>query len=559
MIVTIPLPKKKVYLKSMLLPKSKTNIFYLCLLVISLRLVGCAPFEDNIKTSKLDDQPAAEKAPIIDLNATQTLPKSAAELEDQKLEDSKQLSEQILTTESEEQANIEQQEPEAPVDLWQRLRDGFEITPEKLPYTANKQLNRYLKNPHNLNILFKRSTPYLFHVTEQLENANLPLELALLPIVESNYDPLAYSPSHAVGLWQFIPSTATSLGLERSRWYEGRRDVVQSTAAAATYLAYLNKQFSGNWMHALAAYNSGEGAVRKAIRKNRRLGKTTDFWSLRLPRETKNYVPQLMALASIVKDAEKHQIKLPEIENSSFFDIVELPGQIELAKIIEVTGVDEVIFTKLNSAYRRSVTPPKTGYSVLLPVDKSGVLSDFLATTDPSTWAQYREYIVQSGDTLSHIAKRYQQTTTQIKSTNRLRNDFLRVGQILRIPPNGEIAVLTEYKTLQTQTYTVVAGDTLSEIAEKHKVSVRNLKRSNNLTNNLINVGQVLLIKAPSNPKATPIRKLNYQVRSGDSLYLIAKKFNLKISDITSWNKLDKNKYLQPGQRLTLYINPLRI
>ena len=543
----------------MLLSKSKTNIFYLCLLVISLRLVGCAPFEDNIKTSKLDGQPAAEKAPIIDLNATQTLPKSAAELEEQKIEDSKQLSEQILTTESEEQAKIEQQESEAPVDIWQRLRDGFEITPEKLPYTANKQLNRYLKNPHNLNILFKRSTPYLFHVTEQLENANLPLELALLPIVESNYDPLAYSPSHAVGLWQFIPSTATSLGLERSRWYEGRRDVVQSTAAAATYLAYLNKQFSGNWMHALAAYNSGEGAVRKAIRKNRRLGKTTDFWSLRLPRETKNYVPQLMALASIVKDAEKHQIKLPEIANSSFFDIVELPDQIELAKIIEVTAVDEVIFTQLNSAYRRSVTPPKTGYSVLLPVDKSSVLSDFLATNDPSTWAQYREYIVQSGDTLSHIAKRYQQTTTQIKSTNRLRNDFLRVGQILRIPPNGEVAVLTENKTLQTQTYTVVAGDTLSEISEKHKVSVRNLKRSNNLTNNLINVGQVLLIKAPSNPKATPIRKLNYQVRSGDSLYLIAKKFNLKISDITSWNKLDKNKYLQPGQRLTLYINPLRI
>ena len=558
MIVTIPLPEKKVYIKFMLLSKSKTKLFYLCLLVISLRLVGCAPFEDNIKTSELDDQAAAEKAPIIDLNATQPLAKSAAELEKQQL-DSEQLSEQVTTTESEQQANIEQQEPEAPVDLWQRLRDGFEITPEKLPYTANKQLNRYLKNPHNLNILFKRSTPYLFHVTEQLENANLPLELALLPIVESNYDPLAYSPSHAVGLWQFIASTATSLGLERSRWYEGRRDVVQSTAAAATYLTYLNKQFSGNWMHALAAYNSGEGAVRKAIRKNRRLGKTTDFWSLRLPRETKNYVPQLMALASIVKDAEKHQIKLPEIDNSRFFDIVELPGQIELAKIIEVTDVDEVIFTQLNSAYRRSVTPPKTGYSVLLPVDKSGVLSEFLATTDPSTWAQYREYIVQSGDTLSHIAKRYQQTTTQIKSTNRLRNDFLRVGQILRIPPNGEVAVLTEYKTLQTQTYTVVAGDTLSEIAEKHKVSIRNLKRSNNLSSNLINVGQVLIIKAPSNPKATPIRKLNYQVRSGDSLYLIAKKFNLKISDITSWNKLDKNKYLQPGQRLTLYINPLRI
>jgi membrane-bound lytic murein transglycosylase D len=538
----------------MMIPKSKTNLLYLCLLIISLRLGGCAPLEDNIKTPEITGQPLAEKAPIIDLNAPQAIPKSAAKLEVQ--------TEDVEATTSElevGQTIVQEEEPAPLLDIWQRLRDGFEITPEKLPYTANKQLNHYLKNPRNLNILFKRSTPYLFHVTEQLENANLPLELALLPIVESNYDPLAYSPSHAVGLWQFIPSTATSLGLERSRWYEGRRDVVQSTAAAATYLAYLNKQFSGNWMHALAAYNSGEGAVRKAIRKNRRLGRSTDFWSLRLPQETKNYVPQLMALASIVKDAEKHQIKLPEIANSSFFDIVELPGQIELAKIITITGVDEVIFTQLNSAYRRSVTPPKTGYSVLLPVDKSGILIEFLATSDPATWAQYREYIVQSGDTLSHIAKRYQQTTTQIKSTNRLRNDFLRVGQILRIPPNGEVAVLTEYKTLQTQTYTVVAGDSLSEIAEKHKVSIRNLKLSNNLTNNLIRVGQVLIIKAPSNPKATPIRKLNYQVRSGDSLYLIAKKFNLKISDITSWNKLDKNKYLQPGQRLTLYINPLRI
>jgi membrane-bound lytic murein transglycosylase D len=540
----------------MVIPKSKTNLLYLCLLVISLKLGGCVPLDDNIKTPETSGQPVAEKAPIVDLNAPQALPKSAGKLE-KKTEDK-----DTTTSEIElvlEQAIVQQEGPKPILDIWQRLRDGFEITPEKLPYTANKQLNRYLKNPYNLNILFKRSTPYLFHVTEQLENANLPLELALLPIVESNYDPLAYSPSHAVGLWQFIPSTATSLGLERSRWYEGRRDVVQSTAAAATYLAYLNKQFSGNWMHALAAYNSGEGAVRKAIRKNRRLGRSTDFWSLRLPQETKNYVPQLMALASIVKDAEKYQIKLPEIANSSFFDIVELPKQIELAKIIEVTGVDEAIFTQLNSAYRRSVTPPKTGYSVLLPVDKSSLLSEFLVTTDPSTWAQYREYIVQSGDTLSHIAKRYQQTTTQIKSTNRLRNDFLRVGQILRIPPTGEVAVLTEYKTLQTQTYTVVAGDTLSEIAEKHKISVRNLKRSNNLTNNLIRVGQVLIIKAPSNPKATPIRKLNYQVRSGDSLYLIAKKFNLKIADITSWNKLDKNKYLQPGQRLTLYINPLQI
>ena len=267
-----------------------------------------------------------------------------------------------------------------------------------------------------------------------------------------------------------------------------------------------------------------------------------------------------MALASIVKDAEKLKVNLPEISNSAYFAVVDLPAQIELDKVIEVTGVDDAVFTQLNSAFKRSVTPPEVGYHILLPIDKSRILGNFLATSEPSTWAEYQEYIVKSGDTLSHIAKRYNQTTQQIKITNRLRNDFLRIGQVLRIPPTGEVAVLTEYKTPPIRTYIVAAGDTLSEIAAKHKVSISSLKRANHLTSNLIKVNQELIIKAPkSGPKSTPVRKLNYQVRSGDSLYLIAKRFDLKIADITSWNKLDKNKYLQPGQRLTLYINPLRI
>ena len=547
-----------------MLSKPINKIIYLCLLLLSLRLVGCASVTENLQEQVEEPK---KLAPIVDLNEQKTISNAEPQIDSKTSLESPelpnkanpQIAEQLQETTEEVAQSVEPQ-PAPPIDTWQRLRQGFEITPNKLPYSANKQLQRYLKNPHNLNLLFEDSAPFLFHVTEQLENANLPLELALLPIVESNYDPLAYSPSHAVGLWQFIASTATSLGLERSRWYEGRRDVVHSTAAAATYLAYLNKQFNGNWLHALAAYNSGEGVVRKAIRKNRRLGKSTDFWSLRLPRETKNYVPQLMALAYIVKDAETLKVKLPDIANTAYFSVVELPAQIELDKIIEVTGVDDAIFTKLNSAYRRSVTPPEPGYHILLPVEKSQLLSDFLNTSDPVTWAEYREYIVKSGDTLSHIAKRYEQTTAQIKITNRLRNDFLRVGQVLRIPPIGEVAVLTEYKTPPTRTYIVSAGDTLSEIAAKHRVSISSLKRANNLTSNLIKVGQELVIKAPaSGPKTTPVRKLNYQVRSGDSLYLIAKRFDLKINDITSWNKLDKNKYLQPGQRLTLYINPLRI
>jgi len=517
------------------LVKPKNILFCLCLLLISLQLVGCSQISDAAKTEN-----SSQPAPVFDLN------KPPAEV--------------ASTKEVEIPPEPPVAEPKQPVDMWQRLRQGFQIAPEALPIAVIKQQNRYLKNPRNLNKLFERATPYIFHVTQQLDNAELPLELALLPIVESNYDPLAYSRSHAVGLWQFIPSTAKSLGLQRNRWYEGRRDVVESTAAAATYLSYLNKRFNGDWLLALAAYNSGEGAVKKAIRKNRRHGKATDFWSLKLPRETRNYVPQLLALANLVKDPQAHKLQLPAIPNTAFFDIVQLKSQIELSKVIQVTGVTDSMFIKLNPAFRRSVTPPEGTYHILLPVAESPALNEFLANNNPSTWATYREYVVKSGDTLSHIAQRHQLSTALIKNTNGLRSDFLRVGQVLRIPPSGELALSTEYKAVQTLKYTVVAGDTLSEIAEKHKISTRSLRRSNNLSGNIIKVGQILVIKAPSTT-APPekLRKLSYQVRRGDSLYLIAKRFDLRVADITHWNKINRKEFLRPGQRLTLYINPLRI
>ena len=458
------------------------------------------------------------------------------------------------------EAAVQAIEETKPQDLWSRLRNGFKLVPQELPNAVIDQQARYLKNPHYLNTLFNRAKPYIFFVTEQLENADLPLELALLPIVESSYDPLAYSPSHAVGLWQFMQSTGTSYGLHRDRWYDGRRDVIKSTEAAVKYLSHLYKRFDGDWLLALAAYNSGQGAVRKAIKNNHQRGKPSDFWSLKLPRETKNYVPRLLALADLVNDPQAHQFELPTIPNEAFFDRVELTSQIELSKVVEVTGVTESLFIKLNPAFRRSVTPPEGTYHILLPIEASQRLKTFLSNNQPSTWIPYREYQVKSGDTLSHIAQRHQLSSTLIKKTNGLNSDFLRIGQILHIPSSGEIAIATEFKTMQTLNYKVVAGDTLSEIAEKFKTSTRTIKRSNNLSNNTIKVGQILLIKAPNTlAKPKKLRKLSYRVRRGDSLYLIAEKFDLSIFDITQWNNLQREKYLQPGQRLTLYIDPLRI
>ena len=205
--------------------------------------------------------------------------------------------------------------PELTVDLWQRMRIGFELNITDLPSIVDDQREWYLNNPSYLTTVFNRSRPFLYHVVEELELANLPLELALLPVVESTYDPLAYSSSHAAGLWQFIPSTGRQYGLTRNRWYEGRRDVVKSTSAAIAYLSYLNQRFDGDWLLALAAYNAGEGSVSKAIQKNKKLGLPADFWHLKLPKETRNYVPQLLALSALVKSSEQFAIKLPNIPN----------------------------------------------------------------------------------------------------------------------------------------------------------------------------------------------------------------------------------------------------
>ena len=191
-----------------------------------------------------------------------------------------------------------------PDDLWQHIRSGYNLSPAQMHETVAKQISWYQRNPNYLKTVFGRAEPFIFYVTDELDKAGLPLELALLPIVESTYDPLAYSHSHAVGLWQFIPSTARSLGLHRDRWYDGRRDVVLSTQAAIKYLKYLHRRFDNDWLLALAAYNSGEGNVRKSMARNRKLGKPVDFWSIKLPRETRNYVPQLLALAALIEAAQ---------------------------------------------------------------------------------------------------------------------------------------------------------------------------------------------------------------------------------------------------------------
>ena len=511
-------------------------------LISSCSLLPKIPSVNGIEESAplLDATPAS----LIDVLSEEHLPPT-----------DHQVTEELLSTPEEPVAASE------PEDLWKRIRSGYQLDLNNLPDAVTKQRQWYINNPSYLKAVFSRAEPFIYYITDQLEQAGLPLELALLPIVESTYDPLAYSPSHAAGLWQFIPSTAKQFGLERNRWYDGRRDVVSSTKAAIKYLSYLNNRFDNDWLLALAAYNSGEGYVSKSMRKNRKAGKPEDFWSIRLPKETRNYVPQLLALASLIEKPSAHQIELPFIANSPYFEIIEIEHQVELQKVMEVSGVNKTLFHRLNSGFRRSTTPPTGQHTLLFPLENANSFRVSLQTTSQKDWIPHTEYEVIAGDTLSQIAEQFDTPLSWIKARNHLNSSLLKIGQILLIPHDeGTMATTSAASRFKNTSYRVVSGDSLSSIALRYKTSVKSLQRQNALSSDRIKIDQYLNIRIADNQSVDEnLRRLSYKVRTGDSLYLIAAKFDLDIRDITSWNNISPDNYLQPGQKLTLFVNRLRI
>ncbi len=434
--------------------------------------------------------------------------------------------------------------------IWPRIRNGMRLTAHSHP-RLEKQLDWYANNHTYIDRVLARGNPYLYYIVSELEQRNMPLELALLPVVESAFDPFAYSHSHAAGLWQFIPGTGERFGLEKNWWYDGRRDPVASTQAAMAYLSYLHRYFDGDWLLALAAYNSGEGNVRRAIRRNKKLGKPTDFWSLELPKETRAYVPQLLAVSAIVREPKKFNTRLPKIANRPYFDKVEIGDQADLTRLAALAGIDKDALYRLNAGYKRQVTDPQSQRNIFMPISAMATFKRNFAAAPKSEWAATTEYIVKKGDNLSTIAQRHDVSVKQLKRANRLQHNGLKIGQRLKLPGTG----LASKPVTKKRQYVVTPGDSLWSIARKYQVSVKDLQKWNRINAKAtLQPGQTLAIdKAES--KAPPAKKLRYKVRRGDSLHLIASKFDLKVSQIVRWNKLNPKRYLQPGQRLTLFVD----
>jgi len=467
-------------------------------------------------------------------------------------------------------------------DVWKRIGSGLTLTRNISEKTTASKLAWFARNQAYLDRVSGRAEPYLYYIVEELEKRNMPLDLALLPIIESAYNPFAYSRSRASGIWQFIPGTGRIYGLKQNWWYDGRRDIVAATGAALNYLQKLHQEFNGDWLLALAAYNSGEGNVSKAIKRNKKAGKPTDFFSLRLPRETRGYVPSLLAVAEIVSNPGKYKITLKPITNIRYFKQVDINGQIDLATAGELSELSiEELYT-LNPGFNRWATDPEGPHRLLIPVDKVTAFENKLATLSFDDRIKWQQHKIKKGESLGLIATKYRTDVSTLKQVNRLRSNTIRAGHSLLIPtaqkPLKHYSLSLDsrrYKGLkrsgdgQRYVYTIKRGDNLWDIGRHYGISVKQLCAWNGLSSrSILRPGKKLeiwveeetdktakVVHVVSNKTSDGNPQLvSYTVLDGDSLWLISQRFGVSIKQIKKWNNLAKNRYIKPGQVLDIYL-----
>ncbi len=509
-------------------------------------------------------------APLILISACSQLPVQAANQEEERKTEH---SLTILDDWQPEAAPAAQYE-----DIWQRIIASYQLDLTTEHPRIEAQLNWYKSHQSYLDRVAERGVRYLHFIAEQIEARGVPGELALLPIVESAFDPFAYSHGRASGVWQFIPATGRDFGLQQDWWHDGRRDIRASTEAALTYLDALQREFNGDWMLALASYNSGAGTVRRAMRKNRERGLPTDFWSLDLPRETRDYVPKLIALAKLVRNPEQYNVTLIPVPDEPYFAVANTGGQIDLSQVAELSETPLEEIYRLNPSYNRWATRPNGPHEILIPVAQLDTFNSRIAELPDSARVKWQRYVVKNGDSLITIARQFHTTPEALKQSNNIRGNIIRAGEQLLIP--GAFQSQDAYSHSESQRldrlvaqrqpantqridYQVRSGDTFWDIARRHGVQVGSLARWNGMApGDPLRAGQTLVIwaqKSTSPAQREVIRKISYRVRSGDSLARISQRFNVRVSDVKRWNPAQvQDKYLQPGQLLTLYVDVTR-
>jgi membrane-bound lytic murein transglycosylase D len=533
-------------------------------LVTSLVLAGCnASFPFKPKPAEPQTKPATEATIPVSLPRAKPLKPG----------------EQVAQTESLNTETEQETANEAPTDVWQRIRSGMQLSIPDNP-AIERQVKWYASHGKYLQRVQERAAPYLYYIVEEIEKRDMPMELALLPVVESAFQPFAYSHGRAAGLWQFIPSTGKMYGLKQTWWYDGRRDVTASTHAALDYLERMAKHYNGDWELALAAYNAGAGNVNRAIRRNQKKNRPTDYWSLDLPRETEGYVPKLLAISKVIAQAEHFQIDLKPIENQPYFASVDVQSQLDLALAADMAEISIEELYRLNPGFNRWATDPNGPHQLNIPMEKAGLFEQKVAGLDPEKRLKWKRYQIRRGDNLGTIARKNGTTVALLKQVNKIQGTGIRAGKHLLIPVSAksldQYALSVEQRNQKLRQkkrngnrliHVVSKGDTLWEIARQYGVGHRSLARWNGIApGDTLRLGQKLVVwkKGSSSEVATlgvdsaiPAQtqsSVRYRVRQGDSLAAIAQRFNVSVADLKRWNTLS-GKHIQPGQKIQIYVD----
>lgn len=443
------------------------------------------------------------------------------------------------------------------LDLWGLMRKSMHMDLEIDRTRVTQEIRWLQRNPNYLPRLQKRMQAYLPYVVREVALRDMPIELSLLPIVESALDVYAFSHGGAAGPWQFIRGTARQYRLTMDDWYDGRRDIVASTDAALKLLTDLHNRYD-DWFLALAAYNAGPGNVNRAQRRN----PGADYFDLALPRETRAYVPRLLAIAAVIKNPEKFGLTLPAVRNEQSFSTVKLHSQFQLSTLASVIDIPLQELQHWNPAFARWATSPRGPHHAIIPAHFKH--ADVQAAID--AWPEddrvdWQEIKVREGDTLSELAIRYKTDVQSLITFNKIKRNRIRAGQKLLIPSAGKDPPLPSVAGAGL-IHVVEPGESLWSISRKYDVNLRKLMRTNHIgPKDPLTIGKKLAIAGNGvsvtgqDASRSVLRTVRYKVRRGDSLARIANKFNVTVTQIASWNGLDLEKYIQPGQALKLYVN----
>jgi membrane-bound lytic murein transglycosylase D len=493
-------------------------------------------------------------------------------------------------------------------DVFARVRDGYAL-PEVDDPAIDRLERFYASKPAFLDRTFERGERYLYYVVQELDARHMPLELALLPVIESAYNPYAYSRARAAGVWQFITPTATRHQVRVNWWQDGRRDIMDSTRAALDYLEELHTMFGGDWLLAVAAYNCGENAVARAVQRNAAAGLPTDFWHLGLPKETRGYVPSLLAMARIVKNPEAHGLDFASIPNRPYFARVEVGGQIDLRVAAAILNVSDEEMHALNPAFNRWATDPDGPFHVLVPAASALSFAEIVAGLTPEQRLPVEKHTLEAKESVASLAKARNLPLAVVEQLNGNAHFTAKVGDEILLPSTLVVAPLKAglviegetpgtlrplHRTAMVQRHIVRHGETLASIARDNHVDLATLAHQNGLKPQAtLKAGRHLLVKGAgkadeTNPTASatpaptgkaapaaaaaaspvtktamtqnhgaqsspvPVREIRYQVKHGDTLNALTRKFSVSVAQLKSWNRLGKT--LTPGEMIVVHV-----